>query len=260
MEMVSSAKLSRAKLALLGTRAYILRIESVLKNLLASAEKVSHPFLEKRTETGRIVLCVITSDTGLCSVYNYAVIRAAEGFMNKFDKEKVRLIVVGKEGSNYFKKHGFRISNSYPDLRGRYSPEVGKDVFRDLAGAFLNREVDEAYIAYTLFTSTLHHKPIVERFLNVERGKPTNEVYISEPDIDTVLNELFSKYIFEKLRLILLNAFTSEHAARMVAMKAATDNADELLETLTLLRNKARQAMITKEVLEVALSAEALKG
>ena len=261
MEMVSSAKLSRTKHRLFAQRPYFIKLETVLNKLLAGAGTPIHPLLEKRPEEKKVALCVIVSDAGLCSVYNYAIIRAAEDFIAKRGRDNVRLITIGREGFNYFKRKGFSISNQYVELHGRHSDEVSKNISDVLADMFLQKDVDGVYIAYTCFITTLRRKVMLEKFLNVEMPEGGDDTeYIVEPNIDRAIDKLMPAYISEKFNLILLDAFASEHAARMIAMKTATDNANELVETLTLLRNKARQAAITKEVLEIAMSAEALKG
>jgi F-type H+-transporting ATPase subunit gamma len=145
-------------------------------------------------------------------------------------------------------------------MHGRYSDELSDGITDQLAGLFLGGSVDEAHVAYTEFTSTLRQKPRIEKLLNVDYQGKIGAEYIIEPDAARVMEELLKEYVYSRFRMMLLNAFTSEHAARMIAMKMATDNANELSEKLTLLRNKARQASITKEVLEVAMAAEALKG
>ncbi len=262
MEMVSSAKLSRVKAALFLERPYFTGLEAMFGRLLTSARTAKNPFFDKRAGTGKAALCVITSDSGLCSVYNYAMIRFAENFINSRGRDNVALIVVGREGFNYFKKYNFSVINQYMELYGRYSDEISKRLYSDMTGLFLRREIDEAYIGYTHFTSTLRLKPTIEKFLNLERKVPPggNIEYIIEPDMETLTEEMARAYLSEKIRLVLLDAFTSEHASRMIAMKMATDNARDLIDTLTLLRNKARQAAITKDILEVVMSAEALKG
>ncbi len=260
MEMVSSAKLNRVKNMLLPRRAYFTKLEKALHGLLGGEALTSHPLLEKRESPKNIVLCIITSDAGLCSVYNYSIIRLAEKFITGLGKEKVKLITVGRDGFNYFKKYGLPISESYLELYGRYSNRTADDITKKLIDKFLHNEADEIYIAYTYFANTLRHKPTVEKYLSIDYNGKYDEDYIIEPDRESVVDALLYSYIYEKMRIIILNAFTSEHAARMIAMKSATDNAEELLETLTLLKNKARQAQVTKEVLEIAMSAEALKG
>lgn len=261
MEMVSASKLSRVRNALFLERPYFARLESMTMRLLAGmATTARHPFLEKRTSEGKIVLCIITSDAGLCSVYNYAVMRAAENFIKSLDGNKVALVTVGREGFNYFKKHDFPIVKTYAELYGRYSDSAAQELYADLTGLFLDGKADEVYIAYTHFTSTLRLKPNIVKFLNLDYARGEKREFIVEPDMDRLISNIVPAYLSEKIRLAFLDALTSEHASRMIAMKMATDNARDLIDTLTLLRNKARQAAITKEILEVVMSAEALKG
>jgi len=260
MEMISMVKLNRVRSSLFAMRNYFGKVESILNDFLAHTGYVSHPFLEERVKNGKVGLCVITSDTGLCSAYNDAVIKASEIFIKEFRREDVRLVTVGKEGHKHFKRHDFSIKASYLDMHGRYSQKLSCKIVEDLTHLFLSREVDEVYLAYTHFESTLRHKPIVEKFINIKFTAGDYKDYlILEPDLNGVANVLVPKYLCEKLHLTLLEALTSEHAARMFAMKTATDNADDLMDELTLLRNKARQAAITKEVIEIASGAEAMK-
>ena len=203
---------------------------------------------------------VVTSDTGLCSTYNNNIIKIAKEFADKIGKDRVKIITVGKEAFSYFKREEYNLANSYLGLHGKFSEEIATDVTKTLTNIFLTKEADEAYVAYTHFSPNLRHKPVVEKFLAIEYKRKERQYYILEPGKDEILNELISKYLLDKVRVILLDSLTAEHSARMLAMKLATDNADELIDTLTLLKNKARQAAITKEVLEIAMSAEALRG
>jgi len=262
MEIVSSVKLNRAKSALHASRSYFEKIELMLARLLSNTVRPRHPLLEKKASSGSIALCVITSDAGLCSVYNYAILKHTEDFIKGVGADKVRLIAVGKEGYHYFKKLGYTILKEYLNLHGRYSQELSQGLTDYLTGLFLSGSSDEVYIAYTHFGGMIRHRPMVQKFLNIDNEfvAKTEYDYIAEPDVDKVASVLIPRYLAERTRLSLLESFTAEHAARMIAMKTATDNAEELIDTLTLLRNKARQAAITKEVLEIASGAEAVKG
>jgi F-type H+-transporting ATPase subunit gamma len=260
MEMVSMSKLNRVRSSLFTMRDYFSKIESVMNDFLEYTGYSSHELLKKRPQSGRIGLCVITSDTGLCSTYNQSVIKASEAFLEKFQKENTKMVTVGKEGYHYFKRKGFEIKSSYLELHGRYPGKLSDTIASDLINLFLNHEVDGVFVAYTHFESTLRHRPKVEKFVNIDRTDGGNRDYlILEPDARGVAEYLIPKYISEKFHLVLLEALTSEHAARMFAMKTATDNANELMDTLTLFRNKARQAAITKEVIEIASGAEAMR-
>ena len=261
MEMVSASKLNRIKNILYASRPYFSKVEVLMHNVLKSADiAADHPLLKKRPEVKSIALLVMTSDAGLCGIYNYNMIRLAEEFVVNNGKDKVQIIAIGREAFNHFKKIGYRITDGYGNLHSRYSALVASEIAESLKAMFLDGRADEVYVAYTRFDSTLRHKPVIEKLLNIESSETGGVEYIAEPDMRSVLDELLSWYIHERIRIIMLNSFTSEHSARMIAMKMATDNAKDLMDSLTLSRNKARQAMITKEVIEIASSAEALKG
>jgi len=260
MEMVSASKLNRVKTAFFSSKPYFVNIERILFNLLSDIPEVSHPLLEDRKEKNFTALMVVGSDTGLCSTYNYNIIKLAREFAEARGKDRIKIIAVGKEAFSYFKKEGYHIENSYLGLRGKFSEDAAVDITKTLTDLFLMKTVDEAYIAHTHFSSNLKHKPVVEKFLNLSYETKDRKYYILEPDEKTILNDLLSKYLLDKVKVVLLDSLTAEHSARMLAMKLATDNADELIETLTLLKNKARQSAITKEVLEIAMSAEALRS
>ena len=260
MEMVAAAKLHRIKSLFLVSRPYLQNMDSLVKRLVSDAEQNAHPLLVRREPARSIGVCIMASDTGLCGPYNHNIISFADWFLSGFDKETVRIIAVGKEAYSYFRKRAFSITDSYLGLHGKYSPGFENEIAGQFKSYFLSGEIDEAYLIYMDFSSALRHKPIAEKLLPVDMPKVEKTEYILEPGMDEILDSIIPKYICAKVRLALLNTLTSEHSARMFAMKTATDNADELIGDLELARNKARQFAITKEVLEVAMSAEALKG
>lgn len=259
MEMVAGAKLKKSENVLRSGSAYFLKLEAMLKNLLCGIDISAHPLLEQRPKNN-IGLCVITSDTGLCSAYNDNIIRFCEQFIRGKGKEKIKLITVGKKAFGYFKKRDFHVLHSYIGLQGVFSKNISDEIANVFTRLFLSKEVDEVYVIYTHFMSALKYKPALEKILNIERANTEEVEYILEPSKERILAELIPRYISAKMRAMLLNAFTSEHSARMIAMKAATDNAETMIDSLTLLRNKARQASITKEIIEVSSAAELLKG
>jgi F-type H+-transporting ATPase subunit gamma len=277
MQMVSTAKFKRSEDMLYRGRPYYLKLDSILQRLLLNLkpeELSTHPLLEERAEKKNLAVCVITSDSGLCSAYNNNIISVTDNFIKKREKENIRLIAIGRKGFAYFAKRGMKIAMSYVGLHGHYSAEAADGIANDIVDMFLDREADEIYIAHTHFDATMRYHARVRKFLNITPAPVGARVqtvggpairegetkFIAEPGIEKILDDLIPKYISVKMRLILLDAFTSEHSARMVAMQMATDNAVELIDNLTLLRNKARQASITGEVLQVATAAEALKG
>jgi F-type H+-transporting ATPase subunit gamma len=260
MEMISIAKLRPVKNRFLQARQFSLKIEALLKDLLSGAKNISHPLLEERNVLNKMAICLITSDTGLCGNYNHNVIRVVEDFINKYGRDKIMLVTVGKKGLTYFKKRGMNIERSYTELHGRYSDEIAGKILNDLTGLFLSGKTDEVYVAYTYFESASRHRPTIEKILNISSPAGKEDAgYILEPDMDAILKELVPAYLFNKVKAYILSAFTAEHSARAVAMGQATKNADELLEDLTLLRNKIRQAGITKEIMEIVSSAEVLR-
>ena len=260
MEMVSAAKLNKAKGAFFSSKPYLSHIERILSDFLSDMETAVHPLLEKRKSVNTVTMVVVASDTGLCGTYNYNILKLAEDFADKHTGEQVKIVAIGKEAFSYFRKEGYDVENYYLGLRGKFSEDIAMEITNALINMYINRQTDEIYVIYTHFSPNLRHKPSIEKFLNIEYAPKKRKNYILEPGRDAILNELISKYLLDKIRVMLLDSLTAEHSARMLAMKLATDNADELIETLTLQKNKARQAAITKEVLEIAMSAEALKG
>lgn len=259
MEMISVTKLNRTNRILSGFRPYFQKMDWVFNRLLSSQKSLVHPLLETRPGS-YICLCLITSDGGLCGVYNNNIIRFAEDFINRKGKDNVKLVIVGKKGFNYFKNRQVQILNSYVGLNGRYSQKAADQISALLIDIFLKNQVNEVYLMYTHSQRAIINKPILMKLLNIDIAAAGSRRYILEPDISLILDDFITKYIYSKIRLTLLESFTTEHASRAVAMKSATDNAKELSQGLILLRNKVRQANITQDLMEIISSAEALKG
>lgn len=261
MQMVSAAKLNRMNKALIGLNSYFAGVESILTNLVNSKEEIINAyFRESGLQEKSVLLCVITSDMGLCGLYNQNILRQADDFIKNNGGEDVSLILVGKKGINHFKAKGFKILHTYAGLNGMYIPIVGDELVGILANLFLAGKTKAVYIASTYFKNAFIQNAGVRKFLNIEIQKCPKTDYIMEQPFEELLAKVTMKYIIAKMRMVLLGAFCSEHAARNLAMKSATDNAGELLEGLTLMRNKIRQANITQEMMEIISSAEALRG
>lgn len=260
MEMISIAKLKAAENRLLASKAYFPKIDSLLKHLLSGADSLSHPFLVERRVKEKIALCVIASDTGLCGVYNHEVLNAAEAFISKYEREKILLITVGKKASNHFRRKGLNTTQNFLDLHGRYSDEIASKILKTLTDIFLSGKADEVYVAYMHFETFSRQRPVIEKILNIDSVQGEKKIdYIVEPDINSVLTELIPIYISNKMKSLLLNAYSSEHTQRLIAMREATNNAEDLLKDLILSRNKVRQANITREIMEIVSSAEVLR-
>jgi F-type H+-transporting ATPase subunit gamma len=261
MEMISISKLRRHEDMLSKSRDYFVRVESLLQDVVSGPRLITHPFfIASGDDTGKTALFLVTSDTGLCSVYNHGIINAAEDFLNRRGMDNVMLIVLGKKGFSYFKRKGYSIPRSYIGLNGRYSDKISEEVLSYLTMIFLSGQVRQVYAAYMQVRTASRSKAVVEKLLNIERVQAKGNDYIMEPGLEGILAELIPVYLSSKMKTILLNAFTAEHQARAIAMGEATQNATELLEALVLLRNKVRQANITREILEIISTAEALKG
>ncbi|HAH19790.1 MAG: ATP synthase F1 subunit gamma [Omnitrophica WOR_2 bacterium GWF2_43_52] len=260
MQMISATKLSRIDSYLSQSRPYAQRLTILLDKLLQGRTASGNPFLRKDEAKGKILLCVVTSDNGLCGVYNNNVIRLAEEFISRYERNKVKLVVIGKKGYAYFRNYKEAVLHTYVGLNGKYSDKVSREICKALCQAFLTAEADEVYIAYTRFKNALTNKAVVEKFLNIDCKEAQEIGYILEPNEARILEELIPEYLSAKTRLMLLESFTSEHASRLMAMRTATENAKELLTGLILLRNKVRQANITREIIEIVSAAEALKG
>lgn len=258
MEMISVAKLRNSAAQLFMLKRYCTRLENLLKNVTASAHGV-HPLLVERTAR-KIGICVITSDTGLCGAYNHAMFSAVEAFLKKFPAENIVLTSVGRKGTNFFRRKRIGVQQSFIELHGRYEETMGEKIITTLTDSFLQGKIDEAYVAYSFFESNVRHKPVIEKIIPLTSVAEKTVDYIFEPDAKTLMDQIIPLYLKNKIRMCFLNAFASENSARVVAMGEATKNAKELLENLTLQRNKLRQAGITKEILEIVSAKEALKG
>jgi len=260
MQMISVVKLNRIEDELFALRPYALRLENIMYNLACLPQNSISGYFHKKTVQTNIVFCLITSDSGLCGMYNQNIIRLTEEFLQENRDKRVKLIVVGQKGLSYFRARQAEILNSYTGLNAKFTPNLCDKITAELSQLFLSGQADSVYLAYTYFENSLIQRPTLQRLLSIEPKKIKPEEYIAEPDLKSILADLIPRYLLIKTRLVFLEAFTSEHAARTISMKTATDNARELLEGLVLLRNKVRQAGITQDILEITSSVEALKG
>lgn len=239
-------------------RAYFEKIRSIFANVAGAETTAKNPFLVKRN--GPLALFVVSADTGLCGVYNYQLMRAAERFIEANPGREIRLYVYGRKGVGHFRKKGLAIAHSFAGIHGRLPVNFHQKMLDTLVSDFLERNVAEVHVAYTIFKNPMKLYPTVVKFLHVERPPANNTNFLLESSQGGILAELMPLYLASWFRLMLLESFTSEYSARMVAMKSSKENAKELMGDLILLRNKVRQASITKEVIEIISSVEALKG
>lgn len=269
MEMVSAAKLRRSQDLLLAGRPYASKLQELLGRLAGSAT-ASHPFFEKR-DVKRRVLVLVTADRGLAGSFNAQLIKRAEQFLKESDKP-VDLVCIGKKGYDHFKSRQWNIVFSITDFGGKLSYERTNEVAERVSNLFLDGDADEIFVLYNAFISMLVYRPTLEQMLPLDpeallaqaaEATATAESageYLMEPSPDVVFSSLLPRYINSKMYIVMAETFTAEHSARMVAMSAATKNCSELIDQVSLAMNKARQAAITKEILEIVGGAEALNG
>ena len=264
MEMVAAARLRKALTKLESSRPYASKMQAMLDNLTRNITSLVHPLMEKR-EVKKTGLVVITSDRGLCGSYNHKVIHQADRFLRNYEPGKVVLAVIGRKAYTYYSKKPWEIRQKYLNLGVNLNWAQVKQISNGLIALFLSGAVDEIYIIYTRFVSTVTYRVTTEKFLNIEQqteagGKETYVDYIFEPDPQQIFRDLLPDYCMMRVQMVLAESFASEHGSRMISMGAATKNAEDMIEHLTLVLNKLRQASITKEMLEITTGAEALKG
>lgn len=259
MEMVSAAKLRRAQARLEMARPYGAKIREVLENLAAVAAEVNHPLFEKRP-VNRRAMVVITADKGLAGSYNAAVIRRAEAYMKSEEGEKTSLITVGKKGGAHFRRRGVEPVKHYQEIGDQIDFARAQAISREVIDFFVTGEVDEILVLGTRFISAMSRALTLDTFLPIEppAGKKEATGYIFEPDPESIFASLVPRYVANRMVMMLLEASASEHGARMIAMGSASNNARDMIADLTLIRNRVRQAAITKEIAEIVGGAEAL--
>jgi F-type H+-transporting ATPase subunit gamma len=262
METVAAAKLRRAQARAQASRPYAQKIGEMLDNLAGAASELEHPLFQAR-ETRRTALVLVAADRGLCGAYNTNLIRAAEQRLRSAPADAIALVLVGRKGRDYFRRRRYPVLATHAELPAEASLELARRLVDDLIARFVSGEVDRVEILYTHYVNALTRKLVTEVFLPVGADRPpgggTDRGTIFEPDPESIFGELLPRYATAKMFAAMADALAAEYSARMVAMGAARKNAGELLDALVLARNRARQAMITKELLEIVAGAEALK-
>ncbi len=267
MQMVSAAKLQRAQDRLLTSRPYSSKLAEVIGDLALRANPERHPLLQRRDGPHTLIV-VITADRGLCGAFNSNALRTATTLIGQHPEWHSTLIVVGRKGRDFFRRRPqYTVKSQYVDIFGRQvSFGVAEEIAKELIAAYTapTDAVDQVLLVGNTFVSALRQQPTTQPLLPIPLPptQPGEVVfdYIYEPSVDGLLGELLPRYVEVLIFRALLETAAAEHAARMTAMRAATDNAGELIRQLTLFYNKTRQAAITKEILEVVSGAEALKG
>lgn len=264
MKMVSAAKLRRAQEAAVAARPYAEKMTELLKNVAARVSSEAHPLLRAREEK-KILLVLFTSDRGLCGGYNANLIRAAEAFMRRNRDKEVALTLVGRKGADHFRRRRANVVDRYIGALATPAEELAAEIAQKLIARFLSGEADAVYVLYSHFRSALSQVPTLEKLLPVSVGAPGEgeappiTEYLYEPGAAQLLASLLPRIAEVATQRALLEATASEHGARMTAMDSATSNASKMIGSLTLQMNRARQASITRELMEIVGTAEALK-
>ena len=275
MELIASSRIVRAQAAVRAAQPYSQGITQVVEHLAEDGAGGARPLLSPRPEVQTVGQIVIAADRGLCGGYNTSVLRAAEIEIENDRKRGVEyaLVAVGRKVEGYFRYREFRIDAAFTGFSDQPTYENARAVAAAVTDKFLAGEIDVVQLVYTKFVSAGTQTVVVERLMPLETaagdaaadahgadahaGEP-KEAYEFEPGPETILAALLPRYAESRVFAALLNAAASEHAARQRAMKAATDNADELITSLSRVMNRARQEQITTEIMEIVGGAEAL--
>jgi F-type H+-transporting ATPase subunit gamma len=264
METVAASKMRKAQQQVLATRPYAEKSWEVLTYLarLRNSAASEHPLLQKRPER-KIGLLLITGDRGLAGAYNANILRKSAAQIAEWEKAEIQinLITIGKKGRDWMLRHGPPLRAEFTGLSDRPTSNDIAPVASVLIEDFIVGQFDAVYMAYTDFHSTLRQEPVIRKLLPIESAEPTTPMaadYIFEPDPETILNEVLRGLTELQILQAVYEAIASEQSARMVAMRNATDAANDLIGDLTLSYNKARQEAITKELLDIVGGASAL--
>lgn len=261
MEMVAAAKLRRAQARAHAAAPYSKKITEILANLSGAAAELEHPLFKAR-EVKRSALVVITADRGFAGTYNTNILRAAEAIVRSRPEGSVSLVVIGRKGRDYFRRRGYALHAAHTDLPSDASIDLARTLTDELSGMFVRGEVDQVEVMFTHMVNALVRRVVTEQFLPIgdtatSGGQDRGTIF--EPNAEQIFGELVPRYATAKVYAALADAFAAEHSARMVAMGSARKNAGELVDSLTLTRNRLRQAAITREIAELVGGAEALK-
>jgi F-type H+-transporting ATPase subunit gamma len=269
MKMVSAAKLRRAQDAITQMRPYAQKLQEMLSNIVSNSDGDVAMDLATERPVEKVLVIIVTSDRGLCGGYNSNLIKLAkqviqEKYPSQMAKGNVQLLPIGKKGYEHFTKNGFKVVDAYWDIFTGLSFDRVQAAAKYAMDAFASRQIDAVDVVYSEFKNAATQRFIAEQFLPVKKVEETKGQqkadFIFEPSQEVLIKELMPKILNTQLYKSVLDANASEHGARMTAMDKASDNANELLKSLKISYNRARQAAITTELTEIVSGAAALKG
>lgn len=265
MNMVAASKLRGAQIRMENFRPYAGKFLDVINNLSSRIDPEAFPLMTQRP-VKKVELISLTSDRGLCGSFNVNLIQAGEKFVKARKQEQLdlSLVAVGKKAAEYYKRRKYEVRSRYIDVFSSFDMIVAAGIGRDVMDNFLNGGSDEVYILYGEFISMAVQRPKLLRLLPIAPMQQEGEAaqgleYIYEPSVEGIFQELLPRYVNVQIYRGMLENATSEQAARMTAMDNATRNCKELINSLSLIYNKARQSAITRELMDIVGGAEALK-
>ena len=265
MKLVAAAKLRRAQERIHAARPYANKMAELLGNLVNGADENGHPLLEQR-EGPRRQIVIITADRGLAGAFNSSVIRRAVELIRESSAAELTLVVVGRKARDFFRRRRHTIKRDMIGFWDRLAYSHACELADYFMQEYLDNEVDEVFLLYNEFRSVAFQRPVRVQLLPIPRaetgaGQETTEGvdYIYEPSADAILGDLLPRHVRMQVYRALMESLAGEYGARMTAMEAATKNAKDMIEVLTIQYNKARQEKITKELLDIVGGAEALK-
>ena len=265
MKLVAAAKLRRAQERILAARPYANKMAELLGNLVSGADGDGHPLLEQR-EGPRRQIVIITADRGLAGAFNSSIIRRAVELIRESSSAELTLVVVGRKARDFFRRRPHTIKRDMIGFWDRLAYSHACELADYFMQEYLDDEVDEVFLLYNEFRSVAFQRPVRVQLLPIPRaetgaGEEATEGvdYIYEPSANAILGDLLPRHVRMQVYRALMESLAGEYGARMTAMEAATKNAKDMIEVLTIQYNKARQEKITKELLDIVGGAEALK-
>ncbi|MBI4588788.1 MAG: ATP synthase F1 subunit gamma [Candidatus Rokubacteria bacterium] len=262
MKLVAAAKLRRAQERIIEARPYAHQLSDLLGNLALRTSPDRHPLLARR-DGGRRQIVIITADKGLCGAFNPNVVRSSRGVIRQTPEAGLMLVVVGRKARDYYRRRPWTIRSQMVGFFDRLAYSHAAELSRGLIESYLTEEADEIHLIYNEFRSVAVQRVVREQLLPITPATASAEAavvdYLYEPSADSVLAALLPKHVTTQVYRALMESLAAEYGARMTAMEAATKNAAEMIDLLTIQYNKARQERITKELLDIVGGAEALR-
>jgi len=260
MKMVAAARLRRAQERVFNARPYAQEILTLLQSVAARIEERSHPLLAERP-VEKVLLVLVTADRGLCGAFNANLIRAAQSYFNEHGYQRLSLLPVGRKGRDFFRKRPVTMIGEHVNLFSRLEFSQAQVIANEISELYSDGSVDAVDFIYNEFKSIMTQRLVVERYLPIEPIEPAaGEVligYIYEQPPREIFQTLLPRYLESQVYRALLESQAAEFAARMTAMDTATNNAADMIDSLTLYMNRVRQAAITKEIIEIVSGATA---